>query len=360
MPNDARPLVLVTGATGEIGSAVAAALADGYQVVGLDKRTKGNPAFPVIEADLTSDHSLAQGIEKLRDLHGAHLASVIHLAAYFDFSGEDNPLYQSLNVDGTRRLLDQLQSFRVEQFVYSGTMLVHAPVKPGEHLNEDRRLEPQWIYPRSKAAAERVIEERHGAIPYVLLHLAGVYNGDVVVPTLAHQIARIYERDLESHLYPGNLKTGQSMLHLEDLRDAFRRTVDRRASLPTAATILIGERDPIGYDALQDRIGELLWGEDWTTLRIPVALAAAGAWAQDKVLPHLPKSMGGGKAFVRPFMAWEANDHYALDITRAKELLGWAPRYRLGDTLPLIIDKLKRDPEAWFKANKVSPPPEQA
>ena len=32
--------------------------------------------------------------------HGSRIASVVHLAAYFDFTGEDNPLYQSVNVDG--------------------------------------------------------------------------------------------------------------------------------------------------------------------------------------------------------------------------------------------------------------------
>ena len=53
--------------------------------------------------------------------------SVVHLAAYFDFSGEDNPLYQKVNVDGTRALLRALQGFEVEQFVYSGMMLVHEP-----------------------------------------------------------------------------------------------------------------------------------------------------------------------------------------------------------------------------------------
>src|SRR5690606_14871013 len=134
----------------------------------------------------------------------------------------DNPLYHSLNVEGTRRLLERLQRFHVEQFVYSGTMLVHEAVKPGERIDESRRLDPTWAYPKSKAEAEKVIEQRHGAIPYVLLRLAGVYDDETLAPTLAHQVARIYERDLESHVYPGDLDTGQSMLHLEDLASAFR------------------------------------------------------------------------------------------------------------------------------------------
>jgi nucleoside-diphosphate-sugar epimerase len=203
-----------------------------------------------------------------------------------------------------------------------------------------------------------MIEQHHGAIPYVLLHLAGLYDDATLAPTLAHQVARIYERDLESHVYPGDLRTGQSMVHSEDMCAAFRLVVDRRASLPAAATVLIGEPDPPGYGELQDQIGTLIHGEDWTTLRIPAPVAAAGAWVQDKVLPHLPSALGGGEPFVRPFMAMEASDHYALDITLARDLLGWAPRHRLSATIPLIVEKLKRDPKAWYEANKVEPLPE--
>ena len=77
----------------------------------------------------------------------------------------------------------------------------------------------------TEAAAEAVIVRERGAIPTVLLRLAGLYDERTAVPTLAEQIARIYERDLESHFYSGNTEVGQSMLHKEDLVDAFRRVV---------------------------------------------------------------------------------------------------------------------------------------
>lgn len=352
-----QPIVLVTGVTGSVGRAIAGALEPAYRLVGMDKQS-ADLGFPVIEADLTSDASVRQAFDRFRDAHGAKIASVVHLAAYFDFTGKDDPLYRTLNVDGTRRLLEALQRFQVGQFVYAGTMLVHEAAKPGEPIDERRRLDPDWVYPQSKAEAEAVIRRDHGAIPYVLLHLAGVYDDTRQIPTLAHQIARIFQRDLESHVYPGSLDAGQSVVHSEDLADAFRRAVDRRADLPEAATILIGEPDAIGYGHLQDRLGELIHGEEWTTIRIPAAAAAAGAWVQEKLLPHLPESMGGGKPFIRPFMAMEASDNYALDITHARDLLGWAPKHRLLDELPAIVAKLEHDPKAWYEANGIEPPAE--
>ncbi len=351
-----KPVVLITGAAGNIGRSLAAALADAYAVVGLDQ--KGREAdLPLIEVDFTKDASVEQAMQRFREAHGSHIASLIHLVAFFDFSGEESPLYQSVNVEGTRRLMRAIQNLEVEQIVHAGTMLVHAPCRPGEHIDESQPIEPAWAYPRSKAA-EDVIRAEHGRIPYVLLHLAGLYDERASVPTMAHQMARIYERDFQSHLYSGSTLVGQSMVHRDDMTDAFRRTVDRRKSLPPDVTILIGEPEPLGYEALQDELGYLIHGEkDWPTLRLPKTIAAAGAWLQDKLEPIVPDAIDQGEApFVKPFMVRMADDHYALDISRARELLGWEPRHRLKDELPKMVATLKDDPAAWYNANGLTPP----
>lgn len=354
MPDAAKPLILITGVSGDVGEAIVKALGAAYNIIGMDQAGK-HASVPIISVDLTEDASVTHAFDVLRDRYGSTVASVIHLAGYFDFTGDDNPLYHTLNVEGTRRLMRAMKPFRVEQIAYAGTMLVHESVEPGEHLDEDRRLDPQWIYPQSKVEAEDVIRAEHGAVPYVLFHLAGLYNSKTVVPTLAHQIARIRERRIKGHLYPGNRDTGQSMVHHADMADAFRLAVERRSSLPPESVILIGEPDPLGYAALQDRLGELLHGEAWSTLRVPQVVAAAGAWVEEAVLPYLPEAVGGGKApFVRPFMAWEGSDHYALDISRAGALLGWSPRHHLETMLPEIVAGLQRDPKSWYESNDVA------
>jgi nucleoside-diphosphate-sugar epimerase len=352
-----RPIVLLTGATGNLGRSLARALSDDYQVVGLDLKARGTD-FPVFEADFSSDASVELALHKFRDSFGARIASVIHLVAYFDFTGEDNPLYQTVNVDGTRRLLRALQQFEVGQFVYASTMLVHAPCRPGERIDEQQPIEPAWAYPKSKAAAEAVIRAEHKQIRYVILRLAGIYDERSMVPTLAQQMARIYERDLQSYFYSGSTLVGQTMLHRDDMLEAFRRVVDRRDALPPATEILIGEPDAIGYDALQDRLGQLIHGvADWQTLRVPKPIAAAGAWAQGKLEPVIPDAIDDGEApFIKPFMVEMADAHYALDIRRARDLLGWEPRHRLTDELPQLVAALKKDPAAWYKTNGITPP----
>ena len=103
-----RPIVFITGAAGNLGRSLGQALGHDYRIAGLDLSAKG-AAFEVFEADFTSSASLELALRKFKETYGARIASVIHLVAFFDFTGEDNPLYQSVNVDGTRLLLQALQ-----------------------------------------------------------------------------------------------------------------------------------------------------------------------------------------------------------------------------------------------------------
>ena len=353
----AKPIVVITGAAGDIGTSLTRAMESDYTIVGMDRKS-GHHEREIIEIDFTSDDSVRQGFESFRQRHGNRIAAFVHLAAYFDFTGEDNPLYEQVNVEGTRRLLRALQGFQVERLIYSGTMLVHRAGKPGERINESTPLEPRWAYPQSKARTEEVIRSEHGEIPYLILRLAGLYDEHTCVPTLANQIARIYERDFESRVHPGAMNAGQSFIHRDDMMEAFRRAIDRRGRLPREDAILVGEPDAVSVGELQDALGRLIHGEkEWATLTIPPPVAKAGAWVQQKAEPLVPDTLDEGRPpFVRPFMVDLAQDHYALDISRARELLGWAPRHDIRRSLPDIVAELKRDPAGWYRANHVTPP----
>ncbi len=351
-----KPIVVITGSAGRLGQAIAATLADAYTVVGFERECADNP--DCITADITSDAALQKACVALRARHGERIASVIHLAAFYDFSGEENPLYQQVNVEGTQRLLRALQSFSVEQFIYASTLLVHAPCAPGQRLNEDWPLEPKWPYPQSKLAAEQMVQLERGAIPSLILRLAGVYTDDCDVPTLAYQTQRIYERQMLSHVFPGDPSHGQPFLHVDDMAQAFHCAVDRRSTLPPEAVVLVGEPVTESYEALQNLIGRLLHGEPWDTRPIPKPVAATGAWLQDKMEAVIPDAIDQGvEPFIKPFMVALADDHYQLDISRAQALLGWRPQHTLRRSLPAMIGKLKQDPAAWYRHNKIAVPP---
>ena len=349
--NDAnRPVVLITGSSGFLGQAIARGLIERYRVIGLDARQPRQPieGMATVEIDLTSDESVDAAMSHVRESAGNRIASVIHLAAYYDTTGKENPKYDAVTVQGTRRLLEALKKFRTEQFVFSSTLLVHAPSpEKGVRINEDSPLDPPWAYPKSKAETETLIAAERGDIRTVILRLAGVYDEDCRAAFIAQQIARIFERLPTAYLFTGDISSGQPYLHKEDLVDAVVRTVDRRAELPEETVLLIGEEETPSYEEMQKRIGRLVHGENWRTLALPKSITKAGAWVQAEVLDQ--------DTDIKPWMIENSDDHYEIDISRARKLLGWEPRHSLIATLPEMIRRLKEDPTDWYEKNRLEP-----
>jgi nucleoside-diphosphate-sugar epimerase len=273
---------------------------------------------------------------------------VIHLAAYYSFSGERNHLYKDLTIDGTDRLLRELQNFEVGQFIFSSSMLVYKPNQRGAKLTEESELGPTWAYPKSKVDTEELIRVKHGKIPVVILRIAGVYTNICQCLPISHQIQRIYERRLEGHLYPGDVRAEQSLVHLEDVVLAFDACIKKADQLSNFEIFNIGEDDAMTYDALQRNIAETLLDEAWPTIEVPKPLAQAGAWLQQIVALPLRE-----KPFIRPWMIDRADDNYDLDIEKARRLLGWQPEHSLRNTLPGMLEGIKVDPSKWYKLNKL-------
>ncbi|EMI22889.1 NAD-dependent epimerase/dehydratase [Rhodopirellula maiorica SM1] len=344
-----RPSVIVTGSSGLLGNPTCRRLAEaGYEVFGFDRVGLPEPPKSLehvhdVECDITNYASVQGAIAKVQRRTSGKLASVVHMAAYYDFSGEDSDLYDKVTINGTDRLLNALDEFEVEQFVFTSTMLVHAPCKVGERIHEDDPLEAKWPYPKSKIETERLIREGRPNVRSVFLRVAGAYTEYGRQPTMVQQIKRIYEKDFQARFFPGDTDAGQAAVHLDDVVDAIVRTVERRHQIPPKTAILIGEEETLSYQTLQNLIGKQLHGKEWSTMEIPKPVAKVGAAISDAVQ--------GGDAFIKPFMVSMADDHYALDISRAKELLGWEPKHSLAMTLPKMTAALKEDPDKWYQQN---------
>ena len=348
-----KRVILITGSSGLIGQTLINHFAgDDTVVVGFDKespssRLPRNTEF--VYCDLRSDESVHQSFRIFREKYGNKITAVMHLAAYYSFSGEKSPLYQELTVDGTGRMLKELKGFDVGQFIFSSSMLVHEPNKPGELISEISPISPTWDYPESKAKTEALIDREHGNIPAVILRIAGCYSNKCQSIPIAHQIQRIYEGQLEGHLYSGNPDVKQSFVHIDDLAQAFENVLASANALPSETVLLIGEPRAMSYDEIQKEVALILTGDDWKTFAVPKPIAKVGAFIENE----LPTK---NKPFIKPWMIDRADDNYELNISQAEALIGWKPQHHLHDTIYKMVEGLRHDPLKWYDENHLVAP----
>jgi nucleoside-diphosphate-sugar epimerase len=350
MPGKKDEVILITGCSGRIGFKLAERFSSQYQVVGFDVILAGHlPSVEFVVVDMASDESVKEGLDYVRKNYGSKIDSVIHLAAYYSFSEQHSSNYDRITVKGTERLLNGLRDFDVEQFIFSSTMLVHKPCRVGEKITEDSPVVPKWAYPISKVQTEEEIHRLRGKMPTVILRIAGVYDDRCHSIPLSNQMQRIYENQLEAHVFAGDITHGSSFVHMDDLVESIALCVEKRKELPEELVLLIGEGETMSYDDIQRLMAKLIHGRDWKTWSVPKPIAKIGAWCQQ----HLPFFK---RSFIQPWMIDLADDHYELNVERAKRVLGWTPRHRIDQTIPLWVKELKEDPILWYDENKLKRP----
>jgi UDP-glucose 4-epimerase len=347
-----KKVVIVTGSSGRIGTRLLDRLSHQYQKVAMDYvgRTQSDSQVEFIFVDLGSDHSVKCAFDRVKEAYGNKIASIVHLAAFYSFSGKDLHLYEKITVQGTRRLMDEAKKCDVEQFIFTSTMLVHEPSKRGVIQNENSPIKGKWHYPASKVRTEHLLHDIHGSIPTVMLRIGGCYDEQCNCVPISQHIARIFEKQMASFLFPGDNQHGVPYTHFDDLIDMIVMLIEKRATLPKESTFLCVEEDSITYRDLQTIIGRELHGtKKWPMIRVPKWFAKIGAFVLDSI-PF------GPPAFIKPWMVDLADDNYEFSMEHAKKVLGFKPKHRLRDTLPIMIANMKKDPLGWYKQHQIPAP----
>ncbi|MEE9414309.1 MAG: NAD-dependent epimerase/dehydratase family protein [Acidimicrobiales bacterium] len=317
-------LVLVTGATGNVGgSVITRLLADGYEVRSLvrsSERASGLLPEEVefVEGDITDPESLKPAV--------AGVGTVIHAAGLPEQWTSEPDVFDRVNLGGTINIADAAIEADVECFVHVSTIdvFVWTPGRPfGETIDPNPK---HTAYERSKQASDKAVVERieHG-LPARFACPAGVYGpAPSVTPGVNQLLNDLLNGDIPM-LLPGGLPT----VFNADCADGIIR---------------IGQ-GPVGTRAI-------LSGPYCTLLEMAELVHDASPAA--KIPKVLPTWFAHGVSRAGELVAKRTNkaplipegqlhfleQHVIPDATHAREHLGWRPT-EMADAVAQTIDWLR-------------------
>ena len=260
--------VLVTGATGFVGSHLIEALRRANHDVAALVRRPGKAAaltalgVEQIRGDLRDRDALAQAAR------GREI--VFHVAGLI--AALDEAEYLRANRDGTRLLIDAVEQAGAARFVYVSSMAAAGPSGRGRPLTGDEPPAPVTAYGRSKLAAESFV--RASRLPWTIVRPPVVYGPRDREVLKVFQLARL-------GLGPvfGDGKQELSAVHASDLAAALVAAGASPATLGN--TYYACHPEIFTSEAFVRAVGRAS-GKTVTVLRVPLAvgrLALAGTGA---------------------------------------------------------------------------------
>ena len=317
--------IVITGASGNVGSALLRRLGPDHQLVGIARRLPepgfGHDGVRWVSADL-SDPSCSQTLHGTFD--GAD--AVVHLAWGFQPS-HDLDYLERLGVGGTTRVVDAVRVQGVPHLVHMSSVGAYSPKEDDQPVDESWPTGgvPSSPYSRHKAAAERLLDDFEAAgHPTVVSRMRPgiVAQRSAGSELLRYGVPGLLPGSVVDLLpvLPLDLGLAIPMVHADDVAEAFAQVLERRA--PGAFNL---QAEPPVTTA---RLAEALGARPVHVPARVVRVAMAAAW-------HLrlqqvdPGWLDLG--FAVPLM----------DTSRAARVLDWSPRKDAVTVLEELLDGMR-------------------
>ncbi len=312
--------IMITGATGYIGHELVRALinqgntlhiiyrgASAYKLNDLPVFQKQTDHIKFFEGDLTDQAVLEKAMDGC--------SQVYHVAALAKAWAKDESIFDEVNIEGTRKVLEAAKNTGVKRVVFtsSGGTLAESNHEPAdeETPRSDFFYNP---YERTKYQAEQVVKNfASNDLETVIVNPTRVFGpGLLTVSNAATRLISYYIQG-KWHFVLGNGKAVGSYVYVKDVIDGHLLAMKHGRS--GEQYILGGEN--LSFNEYFNTIGEVA-GEKQKLFGIPISLAITFARFQT-----LKAKLTGKPPMITPDWVTKYSKNWACSSEKAKKELGY-------------------------------------
>lgn len=349
------PSIVITGASGFIGSYIIDFIKDDFIVFAIARRARKEANIPFhpnlywLQCDISNSATLDEAANYIINNGGADF--LIHLAAFYDFTYKDNPAYKIVNVNGTKNILDFSLKIGIRRFIFASSIAACKFPLKGQSITENTLPDANYSYAISKKLGEELVKQYANKFSCSIVRFAAVYSDWCEFAPLYKFLSVWLSKNFQSRFIAGKGESAIPYIHIRDLCLMIRIILDKSEFLPEFD---IYNASPYGSTS-HKRIFEIstlyYFGKNISPLYIPKILAYPALIIKNILrLFHIVNK----DSFERFWMIHYIDEKLNVNSSYTNSALEWktTPRYHIERRLLFLLEKLKSHADEWHVKNE--------
>jgi len=312
--DEGKMKVLVTGASGFLGSHVAEQLSQaGHDVVALVRKSSNrkfletlpnvNFAYGAVEDARAVDEAV-RGVD-----------AIVHSAGLVKARGEAE--FEKTNVEGTKNLLASARNHApgLKRFVFVSSLAAVGPSRDGSPVQPDREPQPVTHYGRSKLRAEQAVLAAKGELPVTVIRPPMIYG-----PRDNETFAFFQTVSRRVLPYLGDGKNTLSIVYAADAANACVRAIF--ADVPSGSLYFVDDGKVYVWRDMLAELERVLERRAFLRVPIPFFVLRGAAVASE----GYGRIRGKAVMLTRDKINELSAPHWVCDAQKTRTDLGWIPQ----------------------------------
>jgi nucleoside-diphosphate-sugar epimerase len=352
-----QPSIVVTGASGFIGSYIIDYLKEDYRIFAIARRSRKEANIPYhpnlhwLQCDISNLTTVNEAADYVIKNGGADF--VIHLAAFYDFTYKDNPAYQIVNINGTKNMLEFSSRLNIKRFLFASSLAACEFPTNGNVITEKTAPDANYHYAISKKEGEVLLKEYSDKFSCSVIRFAAVYSDWCEFAPLYKFLCCWLSKKIESRIIGGRGESAIPYIHIRDLCQLMQIIMTKSNGLLKFDIYSASPNGSTSHKEIFQISTRYFYGEEIEPIHVSKYLAFPALVARRllRIFKLTTK-----EPFEQFWMIRYIDKKLVIDSSYTQSILGWepTPRYHLKRRLLFLLEKMKSHPDEWRVKNEAT------